>query len=325
MSVQKEQTSRTVASRNASDEPRMLPFAVAGLVCFTIAVILGTGSWLVFGTRRHRFSQPLATAQQTPEFAPSPVAAPADSPVTATESSPAPVEPSLPASVVEIEGGEIALGGGDSKLPVQRAIVGDFAIASTEVTNAEYAEFVSAAKHAAPADWKNGEVPEGRENFPVAGVSFSDALEYCKWLSTKLGLPVRLPTEAEWERAARGTDGRKYPWGDEWQKDAARSDETGSKLSPVKSFPINRSPFGVYDMAGNVWEWTAEKAGRAADIADPRARKALADGVRLRVVKGGSAFEKPLNISAQSRYEIPEDTKDAWVGFRYVIEQKKNP
>ena len=330
MTDRKDQIIQTAQTAHAPDDLRLLPFAVAGLICFTIAVILGTGTWLVFGSRSRPKVQAsvesnfpiVATEKNESASGTEEMPAAAPSPETAA---PAATEKTLPEGVVPIAGGEIAIGGGETKLPIERVIVRDFSIAETEVTNAQYAEFIKETGHAAPTDWKDGQMPKGRENYPVTNVSYRDATEFCNWLEKKVGLPVRLPTEAEWEFAARGTTANKFPWGGEWKADAAISEETGGKVSAVKSYALNRSPFGAYDMAGNVWEWTAEKVSKSDAVLDPRVKKALDEGVVLRIVKGGSAFEKANQISVQSRYEIPESTKDVWVGFRYVVERKQTP
>ena len=325
MTEKKEQLIQTVQSAETEDELRLFPFAVAGLVCFSIAVVLGTGSWFVFGSRSNSpriqtsVETSLPSLTEKPEITAKSEEIPASLP--APETNPV-IEKPLPEGVVQITGGEIAIGGGDTKLPIERVIVKDFSMSETEVTNAQYAEFVKETDRSAPAGWKDDEFPKDRENFPVTGVSFHDAVEFCKWLEKKIGLPVRLPTEAEWEKAARGNTENKYPWGSEWKKEAANSEENGGKIAAVKSFPQNRSPFGVFDMAGNVWEWTQEKVAKTDAVTDERVKKALEEGQVLRVVKGGSAAENQTQISVRSRYEIPENTKNAWVGFRYVIERK---
>lgn len=331
MTEKKEQLTQTVQAVKTEDELRLLPFAVAGLVCFTIAVMLGTGSWLVFGSRNR---QKIAATTETsvPGGAPEKPDNPgktdeASTLPSAPESNPK-TEAPAPAAVentVAVASGEIAIGGGDTKLPLERVIVKDFLISETEVTNAQYAEFLKETNHPAPPGWKESEFPKGTENFPVTNVSWADATAFCKWLEKKIGRPVRLPSEAEWEFAARGPAANKYPWGGEWKKDAAVSEETGGKVSPVKKFSLNRSPFGAFDMAGNVWEWTQDKVSKNEQVTDERVKKALENGQVLRIVKGGSAVEKSTQISAQARYEIPESTKDVWVGFRYVVERKPNP
>ena len=124
-----------------------------------------------------------------------------------------------------------------------------FAIGRTPVTNAEYGLFVEAAGHRAPPHWPGGAVPSGREQHPVTYVSFADALAFCRWAGG------RLPTDAEWEKAARGTDGRIYPWGDE-PESRGNTDGRVGHLTAVGSFPGDVSPFGCLDMAGNVREYT---------------------------------------------------------------------
>jgi formylglycine-generating enzyme required for sulfatase activity len=302
-----------------------LPFAVAGLICFTIAVVLGTGSWFVFGSRNRPKIQATAETNfpavttEKPEVTAKLEETPA---LPAPETSPASLEKELPEDVVGVTGGEVVIGGGETKLPLERVIVKDFSIAETEVTNSQYAEFIKATNHPAPSDWKDGQPPKGMENFPVTNVSYKDAVSFCEWFAKKIGLPVRLPTEAEWELAARGVTANKYPWGNSWNKDAATSKEDGGQIAAVKSFPLNRSPFGAYDMAGNVWEWTEDKIAQNEEVTDERVKEALESGRVLRVVKGGSAMTPAKQISAQVRAGIPENTKDGKVGFRYVVERK---
>lgn len=312
MTERKEQFIQASAPSRSEDELRLLPFLVAGLICFAIAVILGTGSWLVFGSRTRG---KLPTTAET--------SLPSNLETTPMPETNAPVvtKPRVE-GVVEVAGGEIALGGGETKMPLTRVAVKDFSIAETEVTNAQYAEFVKETGHAAPPVWKSGAFPNGEENFPVTNVSFEDAAAFCAWLENKIGYPVRLPTEAEWELAARGAGGNKYPWGSEWNNQAVISKENGGKISAVKSFPLNRSPFGAFDMAGNVWEWTQDKVEKNEKVTDQAVREALEQGRILRVVKGGSSLIPAQQISAQARYEIPEDTKVPSVGFRYVVERK---
>ena len=315
MAERKEQFIQASAPSRIEDELRFLPFAVAGLICFTIAVILGTGSWLIFGSRT-RGKLPVAADANLPSNAET-----AKTTETNSVNAPLTVKQRVE-GIVEVAGGEIELGGGETKLPVERVTVKDFSIAETEVTNAQYAEFVKETGHAAPPNWKNGEIPKGEENFPVTQVSYQDALVFCSWLEKKIGLPVRLPTEAEWELAARGAAGNKYPWGSQWNKDAVLSKENGGKISAVKSFPLNRSPFGAYDMAGNVWEWTRDIVEKNENVTDEAVKKALEQGQVLRIVKGGSSLIPAAQISAQARYEIPETTRVPSVGFRYVVERK---
>jgi formylglycine-generating enzyme required for sulfatase activity len=207
----------------------------------------------------------------------------------------------------------VTLGGEGTDLPLRRVIVKPFFIAETETTNEQYREYLKETNRAAPSHWKNGEFPPGAALEPVAGVTWQEASDYCRWLSSTLGATVRLPSEAEWELAARGTENLKYPWGDEWDERAAASTETGGRVRAVKSFPGGRSPFGAYDMAGNVWEWVEDEA------ADAEGRPKEEGGARLRVIRGGAATEPRAFVSATARYEVREDKGSARLGFRYVV------
>lgn len=317
---------KAVQNSNKTDDMRLFPFIFAGIICFTLAVILGVGSWYLFNLRRN--SQIVAASENiTPSIVSESKNSSVEIPSASVEPSPVVEEPSVinkpkPENVVEVPGGEIVIGGGETKIPLERAIIGKFLIGETEVTNSQYAEFINETNYAEPPGWKKSEFPAGTENFPVRNVSWRDAKAFCDWLGKKLDMTVRLPSEAEWELAARGAEGFKYPWGNDWKKDAAISKETGGEVSMVKNFPLNRSPFGAFDMVGNVWEWTEDKVGKNEEVTDSQVEKALEDGRNLRIVKGGSAKEKSSQLSAQARYEIPEKTKVPMVGFRYVIIQK---
>jgi formylglycine-generating enzyme required for sulfatase activity len=134
----------------------------------------------------------------------------------------------------------------------------DYYLAKTPVTNAQYAAFVRATGHEPPSHWENDRYPKGKANHPVVRVSWYDAVAYCRWLSEVTGKPYRLPTEAEWEKGARGTDGRIYPWGDRWDAKRCSTKEGGKEgTTPVGSYPRGASPYGLMDMAGNMWEWTS--------------------------------------------------------------------
>jgi formylglycine-generating enzyme required for sulfatase activity len=314
------------------EESRVLPLAIAALVCFAISVMLGYGAWYLFGSRnRSKIEQPVVAAVQktkvsvlevkpipTETFAPTPASEMSGQPeANQTDINQPEIE-----GIVKVEGGEFATGG-DASRPWKRSIINDFAIAETEVTNAQYAEFIKETNRAEPSGWKNNTFPDGQENYPVTNVSWRDANAFCSWLAKKLNAEVRLPTEAEWELAATGRDGKKYPWGDEWNKEAANSQESGGRISAVKSFALNRSPSGAFDMVGNVWEWTQDKVINKNDATDKMVEQALEGGQILRVVKGGSAGEKASQIFAQARYQIPETSKAPKVGFRYVVVRKQ--
>jgi formylglycine-generating enzyme required for sulfatase activity len=324
MSEKTAQTLQELPSERTTESSRLLPFAVAVVVCSVLAFALGYGSWYFFGSHnRLRIEAAIEAENAQIETT---GAAPAEDKQTETAAPNPPAEPPAQTSaappvegVVKVEGGEVVTGGGESNRPVKRTMVEDFSIAETEVTNAQYAEFIRETGHRPPAGWNKDVFPKGTDDYPVVNVSWQDAEAFCRWLGQKLGMNVRLPSEAEWELAARGREQFKYPWGNEWNKEAAVSEETGGAISAVKSRPLNRSPFGAYDMAGNVWEWTRDEVTSEESLTDEELKKLLERGQTLRVVKGGTAKDPARQISALARYEMPETTQHPHIGFRYVI------
>jgi formylglycine-generating enzyme required for sulfatase activity len=144
--------------------------------------------------------------------------------------------------------------------PRHRVRLDDFWIATYPVTNGEYRDFLAATGHDdRPSTWYLGAFPYDRGNHPVAGVRPGSADAYAAWLSERTGHPWRLPTESEWEHAAKGTDGRPYPWGAAFDPEAANTRETGvHTTTPVGAFPAGRAPCGALDMGGNVEEYVAD-------------------------------------------------------------------
>jgi len=120
----------------------------------------------------------------------------------------------------------------------------------TEVTNQNFADFVRARRAQAPESWKGGTYPAGLDRYPVTDVTWYEAAAYCLWAGK------RLPTESEWEKAARGPKGLIYPWGNAF--DARKANLLSDGPRPVGSFPQGESPYRVEDLVGNVWEWTAD-------------------------------------------------------------------
>ena len=162
-------------------------------------------------------------------------------------------------SMVLVPAGEFRMGsfGGDpDELPVHKVYLGAFFMDKYQVTVSQYVRFLEATPHDSPPEWTLMNKPTNQSR-PVANVDWVDADAYCKWAGK------RLPTEAEWEKAARGTDGRVYPWGNEppTRFHANSGKEVWSNhsaLSPVGTFEEGKSPYGIYDMAGNVWEWVSD-------------------------------------------------------------------
>jgi formylglycine-generating enzyme required for sulfatase activity len=300
-----------------SDESRIVPFSIAGIICFSIALLLGAGSWYLFGTNRRVSPEKNTIAVQTSNQNSILENSNIVNNTVPTPSIPTPESKKAPAGEVSVEGSEVTLGGEDSKLPLRRVAVESFAIGETEVTNAQYAEFLEETKHKAPNGWKDNKFPSGEAELPVVGVAWADANAYCEWLSKKLGATVRLPNEAEWELAARGSTDFKYPWGNAWNDEAAESRETKGKVRPVKSFPKGRSPAGAYEMVGNVWEWTGDL------FVDEFGNPVLREQTKQRVIKGGSAQEERSKyLFIKARRGTPEDLKFELLGFRYVIIRK---
>lgn len=296
---------------------------MAGIICFGFALILGLGSWYLFGTS-HKLSPEkdttsIQTNNQNSAVENSNVADKTvnDSVVPSPEPPPAPPEiKKAPAGEVMIGGGETTLGGAASKLPLRRVAVEPFAIGETEVTNGQYAEFIEETKHAAPIGWNNNRFPIGAADEPVTGVTWADANSYCEWLGKKLAVTIRLPNEAEWELAARGNTDYKYPWGKEWNDEAAASKETKGKVRSVKSFPKGRTPLGVYDMLGNVWEWTGDT------FTDEFGNPVLFEKAQRKVIKGGSVGDSRDYLKITTREGRPERKPSDLIGFRYVIIRK---
>jgi len=176
-----------------------------------------------------------------------------------------------------------------------------FYIGVNEVTNEEYAKYLAATKKAAPELWKDGKFPDGQGRFPVTGVSWDDARGYCEWVSQNRGGGYRLPTEVEWEIAARGADGRLFPYGNDFVPGKVNSAAAGKDGAVnVGEFKDGRGPFGTFDQAGNVWEWTAtdgEKTGQ-------------------KMIKGGSYAPLEDLPRASLRTGIGKEQKKATIGFR---------
>ena len=140
--------------------------------------------------------------------------------------------------------------------PQHSVDVAAFAISQTPVTNALYAVFQRETGAYQPLIW-GGALPARLHDHPVMDVSWQDAQAFCRWLSVQTGQRYRLPTEAEWEKAARGTDGRTFPWGNTFDIQCCNVKESGlGSTTPVGSYPAGASPYNVLDMAGSVWEWT---------------------------------------------------------------------
>ena len=237
--------------------------------------------------------------------------------------------------------------GEEDERPAHRVFLDEFCIGVYTVTNDQYAAFVRDAKHqlpavrqlprivtgdqeqpfrelAAPYVWRAGDPPRDRGTHPVTLITADDANAYCQWLAQKTGLPVRLPSEAEWERAARGgTDGMNYPWGNELDPLRANYlvDPSSKQLRgtlPVGSFAPNN--YNLFDVIGNVWEWVSDWYGEDTYARSPQDDPAgPADG-GVKVRRGGSWHSWPLYTRCSFRNWNSMQTRYTLVGIRLVRE-----
>jgi formylglycine-generating enzyme required for sulfatase activity len=194
-----------------------------------------------------------------------------------------------------------------------------FAIARVPVSVTQYELFLQATNHRRPPDWEEDLVPVKRGNHPVYNVSWDDAMAYCQWLSQMTGKSITLPSEAEWEKAARGDrDKRTYPWGDIFEATRCNSDELGlNDTTPVGIFLNGASPYGVLDLSGNVWEWTRSMYGPYPYEAKD-GRENL-EGREARVLRGGAFGIEGRAVRCACRdYFIP-DLRFWYFGFRLVV------
>jgi formylglycine-generating enzyme required for sulfatase activity len=245
-----------------------------------------------------------------------------------------------PTEMVLVAAGDFTMGsisgeGGDNERPQHRVYVSAFYIDRYEVTNAQFQRFIEAGGYRKQGYWSdegwvwlgrvNATGPRywggGRENcgpryprYPVMGVSWYEAEAYARWAGK------RLPTEAEWEKAARGTDGRKYPWGNE-EPTCERANFGGSwgcgwQTKPVGSCAAGRSPYGVEDLAGNVREWVADWYGEnyydSSSASDPRGPMTGSD----RVLRGGAWGDGADSLRSAYRYGSPSHRVSPSIGFR---------
>ena len=224
------------------------------------------------------------------------------------------------ADLVPISGGSFLMGrdnGPPLETPAHQVAVQPFQMDRTEVSNLEYADFVSETKHAPPSHWAGNKPPFGQELWPVVNVSFDDANAFASWRSKRDGLTYRLPTEEEWEYAARnGERNDLYPWGPDWKEGAAVLKE--ATPAPVGSHPEGRNRWGVVDLIGNVWEWTASKP-----FAYPGNKFELkSEYENWRTIRGGCYVSDPRNaeapVTACLRAFLDPSTRNTLLGFRLV-------
>ena len=232
-----------------------------------------------------------------------------------------------------IPAGEYQMGspsgvGSTDETPVHTVKLSAFYIDAFEVTNAQYAKFMAETDHPAPLLWEDATL--NQPNQPVVGVTWNDAQAYAAWAGK------RLPTEAEWEVAARGTDARIYPWGDEFNQRLdsqtvhanVGDDADGFALAArVGSFPSGASEFGVHDLAGNAMEWLADWYAADYYQQSPLENPPGPMFVQLpaRVLRGGHWRDKPADARSSKRRSLLVDLTDQTIGFRCALDVPQTP
>lgn len=196
--------------------------------------------------------------------------------------------------------------------PQHKVELAEYSIGKYPVTNAQYQTFIRNTNSQPPRGWDGENYPPEKSDHPVVNVSWNHAQAYCQWLGQRTGKPYRLPTEAEWEYAARGTDGRTYPWGEDMDK--SRANYNSSDTVAVGSYESGKSPFGVYDMIGNIWEWATDWY----DVypgGDPNISNNF--GQKYHVLRGGAWNYYDAKLRSAFRYWFAPDFRfDFLIGFR---------
>lgn len=280
------------------------------VVVILIAGIVYVG-WLLFGRGNPTPSAPPPVAAEPPPVTPA-----------APEKPPGPV---VPEGMLEVKAGTYTIGrdGADPlEHPAHKVDLPAFFIDRSEVTNAAYKKFVDATGRKPPTNWGGKSFPDGRDDFPVIGVTWQDASAYAAWAGK------RLPSEVEWEAAARGTDGRIYPWGNDWRSGVANIGLKPDKPAPdqyppgikeVGRYTQGASPAGAVDMIGNAWEWVADEIKLYPGNTDSPLD--LEAGKTFRVIRGGAYDGSKINDATYRGYL---DGSEAYpkVGFRCAKDAK---
>jgi formylglycine-generating enzyme required for sulfatase activity len=201
-----------------------------------------------------------------------------------------------------------------NEVPRHKVDVKAFHLDTYEVTNNQYQKFIQETRRPVPDDWEDNSYPPGKDNHPVIFVTWDDADAYCKWAGK------RLPTEEEWEKAARWETNRKkpiayfFPWGDSFRRGKANTASGGpKKVMPVGSYEDGKSPYGAYDMCGNVKEWTASWYK---DYPGNQFKDAFSDGTKVKVARGGSWRNKKYDVLGSCRFKYSLTHADDDLGFR---------
>jgi eukaryotic-like serine/threonine-protein kinase len=231
-------------------------------------------------------------------------------------------------NMLEVTGGPFTMGREPSgreipldETPSHDVQIAPFLIGKYEVTNQQYQEFVKKTNYNPPANWNGAEFPAGAGDQPVTSVSWEDAIAYCKWLGDESGINFRLPTEAEWEFAARGAEGRIYPWGTDWNSGLTvwgESNDTAPVAVNADKLGTDRSPFGVIGMSGNVSEWTSSSL-----TLYPNSRATISTCNNCKVIRGGNykSSSPAKQLTATCRFWRPTAHIEKVLGFRIAADK----
>jgi serine/threonine-protein kinase len=221
--------------------------------------------------------------------------------------------------MIAIPGGTFQMGradGEEQEGPPHNVTVAAFFIDRTEVTNAEYAQFVQETKHPAPKHFSDNRPVKGQGQWPVTNVSLEDAKAFAAWRSKRDGVAYRLPTEEEWEFAARdGAQGTIFPWGSSWVD--GKANVNSASLNAVGASPDDKTRAGVVDMIGNAYEWTSSKASYYPGYLGMPVFGSNKDWI---IVRGGSYItdSSRKQISATYRDWIRPSAQSPGLSFRLV-------
>ena len=222
--------------------------------------------------------------------------------------------------MVHIPSGSYTMGSHDedsprNQRPAHTVYLSGYFISKTPVTNQEYREFVLCTGHREPIHWQRGTFPVGMGKHPVVNVSFQDASAYAAWRS------VRLPSESEWEKAAKGTDERPYPWGTRYTEgERCNANNQIGTTTPIDEWPDGLSFYEVWDMAGNVYEWCQDYLDEEYYKESPSTNPKGPDGGQERVIRGGSYQETRAALRTTHRMGSSEALTKDYIGFRLAMD-----
>jgi formylglycine-generating enzyme required for sulfatase activity len=226
--------------------------------------------------------------------------------------------------MVQIPAGRFSIGSASgtvvnaNETPVCAWELPSYAIGRYPVTNYQYLAFVQDTGTTPPRYWEHSTYPEELRDHPVVYVTWTEALAYCRWLAGKTGKPYRLPTEAEWERAAKGNSNKIWPWGNDWIADRCNAEGKFNRTTPVGHFsPAGDSPEGVADLAGNVWEWCSSLY-RPYPYSDKDERENPAT-IGERTLRGGSFLVGKNQVRCTCRHKHLSTSLDRDIGFRVAL------